>query len=176
MVCFHIPHGLLPTYCICFHVCLLHLYQIQYNNLQLDFDSYPIAKHLYVAGLFLTGVLTTRKYFRNSQVVKQIFLMEGGKASEIVFRNQTKRKLFGQPASQLYYNSLFSKPPENELDSRLSNELPKELLQIPMQQMVGPYWVKSYSNDKNILLIPKKFKHMDRTILQEVMQGKVILT
>ena len=55
----------------------------------------PIIKHFYVGGLFVTGVLMAKRYLRNSHVVREIYLMEGGKAAEVVWRNQLKRKLFG---------------------------------------------------------------------------------
>lgn len=51
-----------------------------------------------------------RKFMTNHTVVKEIYLLEGGKATEIVFMNQSKRKLFGEILSKTYYNSLFVHP------------------------------------------------------------------
>ena len=36
--------------------------------------------------------------------------LEGGKATEIVFENQLKRKLFGEVLLNTYYNSIFVSP------------------------------------------------------------------
>lgn len=54
--------------------------------------------------------MAARRVFRNQNVVKEIYLLQGGKASEIVFQNSLKRKLFGEILSNTYYNSLFFQP------------------------------------------------------------------
>lgn len=39
--------------------------------------------------------MMARRVLRNNSVVKEIYLLEGGKATRIVYRNQMKRKLMG---------------------------------------------------------------------------------
>ena len=40
-------------------------------------------------------LLASRRFLRNQSIVHEIYLIEGGKATEIVFKNKVKRKLFG---------------------------------------------------------------------------------
>jgi hypothetical protein len=71
-----------------------------------------------------------RKYLKLQSVVREIYLLEGGKATEIVFRNAFKRKLFGEPLSVTYYNSLFFSPAKTEDSLRILNEFPEDLTEV----------------------------------------------
>jgi len=37
-----------------------------------------------------------RKFLRNHNIVKEMYLLEGGKATQVIFQNQLKRKMFGE--------------------------------------------------------------------------------
>lgn len=71
-----------------------------------------------------------RKYLKLQSVVKEIYLLEGGKATQIVFRNAFKRKLFGEQLSVTYYNSLFVPPPKTEDSWKILNEFPEGLTEV----------------------------------------------
>ncbi len=99
-----------------------------------------------------------RKFLRNQSVVKEIYLLEGGKATQIVFMNQFKRKLFGEVLEKTYYNSLFVHPKESE---RLKiNLFPSSTEELPSSRGLFNYWKKYYSNENNLLLIPQKYEFM----------------
>jgi hypothetical protein len=87
-----------------------------------------------------------RKFLKNQNIVKEIFLLEGGKATQIVFQNQLKRKLFREPLQNTYYNSLFVPPKENEDQFKILHEFPKDLEALDMSSQFGKYWKKYYSN------------------------------
>lgn len=86
------------------------------------------------------------KYLKNQNIVKEIYLREGGKATEIVFQNQLKRKLFREPLQNTYYNSLFVPPKETEESWKILSEFPKDLTSATMKGRFGSYWKKQYSN------------------------------
>lgn len=87
-----------------------------------------------------------RKYLKNQNIVKEIYLREGGKATEIVFQNQLKRKMFCEPLQSTYYNSLFVPPKETEENWKILSEFPKDLKSAKMKSQFGSYWKKQYSN------------------------------
>lgn len=61
--------------------------------------------HSYLGLAFIAN-----KYMKTQTTVREIYLLEGGKATEIVFENQLKRKLFGEVLLNTYYNSIFVSP------------------------------------------------------------------
>lgn len=106
-----------------------------------------------------------RKFLKNHNIVREIYLLEGGKASQVVFQNQLKRKLFGETLENTYYNSIFVAPKEEGERFVSMNELPRELEKVEAGLVVGSYWRKSFSNDDNYLLIPKNYEFMHTEIM-----------
>ena len=115
-----------------------------------------------------------RKYLKLQSVVREIYLLEGGKATQIVFRNAFKRKLFGEPLSVTYYNSLFVPPPKNEDSWHFLNEFPSDLSAVKPEDSIGTYWRKLYSNDGNFILIPQQasFIHTEILVLPSPRRAK----
>lgn len=106
-----------------------------------------------------------RKFLRLQSVVREIYLLEGGKATQIVFRNAFKRKLFGEPLSATYYNSLFVPPPPDQDSWKVLHAFPKDLSTVSPQHLTGAYWKKFYSNDGNSILVPQNFDFMHAEIM-----------
>ena len=106
-----------------------------------------------------------RKFLRLQSVVREIYLLEGGKATQIVFRNAFKRKLFGEPLSVTYYNSLFVPPPPNQDSWKVLHQFPKDLSTVAPSHLTGAYWQKFYSNDGNCILVPQNFDFMHAEIM-----------
>jgi hypothetical protein len=80
-------------------------------------DIYPILFHAYVGSIavcktikYIGLAFIANKYMKTQTTVREIYLLEGGKATQIVFENQLKRKLFGEILSSTYYNSMFVTP------------------------------------------------------------------
>ena len=71
--------------------------------------------------------MAARRFLRNHAIVKEIYLLEGGKATKIIYQNTFKRKLFGEPTEETYYNSIFSRPRDEEDNSLLTHwDFPEE--------------------------------------------------
>lgn len=60
--------------------------------------------------IFLVLKLWLNRIIYNQNLVREIYLLENGEATEIWFANRKKRRLFGEEEKKVYYNSLFVEP------------------------------------------------------------------
>lgn len=51
-----------------------------------------------------------KRYQWNQSIVDQIYLLQSGSTTEVHFADKTRRKLFGEPETSTYYNSIFADP------------------------------------------------------------------
>ena len=51
-----------------------------------------------------------KRYQWNQSIVDQIYLLQSGSTTEVHFADETRRKLFGEPETSTYYNSIFADP------------------------------------------------------------------
>lgn len=110
----------------------------------------------------IAAALIAQKFLKNQAIVKEIYLLEGGKATQIVYQNSLKRKLFREPLDEIFYNSIFAPPKISEEENLNPTEFsfPEDTSKIT-QNMMFSYWKKRFSNDQNIIIIPTNYNYMN---------------
>lgn len=104
-----------------------------------------------------------RKCSQNQNIVSEIYLLEGGFATEVVYNNELKRKLFQEQQTIVLSNSVFGITDEwNPLASRTFPTTKKELQN---KKLLEECWRKNYSNNDTYLLIPKSYEFMRENLM-----------
>lgn len=65
-----------------------------------------------------------KRYQWNQSIVHEIYLLQSGSTSEVHFADKTRRKLFGEPLTRTYYNTIFADPIQREKEDVLPNYNP----------------------------------------------------